>query len=150
MNFWRTKTTQMTNNEADSLTDSDRAALQLALDLTLADDPPDHGRVEQVTYFLREPKKYGRTWLETAEFCSYHQQMTRLNLYPWQSPPCWIVDLDQANAILARGPQAAMDGSDPDISDCQPARLLRQMLHRGVSPYHPDPLAAIAEARKRM
>lgn len=40
--------TTTTTNDKDQLTDADRAALQLALDLTLADDPPHPGRVEQV------------------------------------------------------------------------------------------------------
>jgi hypothetical protein len=137
-------TTMRTNKrptEAE-LSGADHAALQLALDLTLADDPPDPGRVEQVMDFLRE-----RSWEEVTTFCSYHQQMERLNLHPAQSPPCWIIDLDTADAILARGPRAAVDGSAADISNCKAARLLKRMLRLGVSPYHPNPLEAIKAAR---
>lgn len=49
----------MTMTDTDDLGEADRAALQLALDLTLADDPPDESRVEQVTDFLREPMVRG-------------------------------------------------------------------------------------------
>jgi hypothetical protein len=125
------------------LTEADRAALQLALDMTLADDPPDPGRVEQVQDFLRE-----RSWFNVASFCSYHQQMRRLNLHPAKKPPCWIAGDDEANSILAAGPQKAMDGSDFDISDCEGARLYKRMVGLGISAFHPDPLTAIATIRR--
>jgi hypothetical protein len=121
------------------LSDAGVAALQFALDLTLADNPPDKGRVEQVKEMLRE-----RNWYEVASFCSYHQQMARLNFLPAQSPPCWIHDLEEANAILRQGPVLACDGSGADVSSCPGARILKRMLSFGISPYHPDPIAAIA------
>ena len=130
------------NNE-DELTDGDLAALQLALDLTLADDPPDPGRVEQVEYKL----KHNSCWQETAKFCSYHQQVARLKIYPWQSPPFWIVTAAEADAILRKGPLAAMDSCGADISDCKLAQLTKRMLELGISPFHPNPLAAIKAAR---
>jgi hypothetical protein len=129
-------------SEAD-LTEVDRAALQLALDLTLADDPVDPGRVKQVTDFLRE-----RPWLETAEFCSYHQQMARLRLRPWQAPPCNIITRDEAEAIIEEGPQPACNDPTTDVSDCRTAKLTIAMLDLGISPFHPDPAKAIAEARR--
>lgn len=120
----------------------DLDALQLALDLTLADDPPDPGRIEQVTDFLRE-----RDWLNVAEFCSYHQQMERLKPHPAQSPPCWILTAAQADAILAKVAPAC-DGSGFDISNCRYARLTKRMLKLNISPYHPNPLQAIKEAQR--
>ena len=132
------------------LTELDHAALQLALDLTLADDPSDPDRVEQVTDFLQggsgiyEPP---RPWLEVAMFCAYHQQVTRLNLHPGASPPCWIITREEADAILADGPILACDGSGRDISNCSPAMLLKRMLRAGISPYHPNPLAAILKCK---
>jgi hypothetical protein len=122
----------------------DRVALELSVDLTLADVPPDPGRPEQIQNFLQ-----GRPWLDVALFCSYHQQMTRLSLHPGQSPPCWIETAAAAEVILAVGPSPASDGSSEDVSNCGSARLLKLMIEHGVSPYHPNPLRAIAEAKKR-
>jgi hypothetical protein len=52
----------------DTITESDRAALQLALDLTLTDDLGEgQGRVDQITDFLREPERWDRTWYDTAK-----------------------------------------------------------------------------------
>jgi hypothetical protein len=134
----------------DDLTEVDRDALQLAIDLTLLDDPPDRGRVEQVTDFLNGAGEFlpARPWREVAEFCAYHQQMRRLKLYSWSSSPCWIITEAEANAILARGPIPAADGSGKDISNCSSAELLKRMLRAGVSPYHPNPLAALVEAKR--
>jgi len=129
----------------DELSEADLAALQLALDLTLADDPPDPGRVDQITDMLSDGD---HEWKEVAEFCSYHQQMERLGLHPAQQPPCWIIDADEADAILAKGPQLAYDGSGVDISDCGAAKLTKQMLAKGISVYHPDPARALRDAKK--
>jgi hypothetical protein len=148
----RTMTMTMTTPTADDisdLTEADIAALQLSLDLTLSDDPVDPGRVEQITDMLDDPKGlYGNTWRDIANLCCYHQQLTRLNLFPAQSPPCWIVTLDQADAILRKGKLLASDGSGVDVSNCKPARLLKRMLRLGISPFHPNPIKAIAEARR--
>jgi len=131
----------------------DISALQLALDLTLANDPPEPGRVEQVMDFLHGVPGIealpARPWREVAEFCAYHQQMRRLNLHPAQSPPCWIVDEDEADKILNEGYEAAADGSGVDISNCPGARLLKEMLRYGVSPFDPNPLAAIERAKQK-
>jgi hypothetical protein len=125
------------------LIDNDHAALQLALDLTLADDPVDEGRIEQVQSMLAD-----REWLEVATFTAYHQQMARLNLHVAARPPCWIVTDEEADLILRVGPRLAMDGSGRDISNCKPARLLKRMLRHGISPYHPNPIAALKEAQR--
>jgi hypothetical protein len=132
--------------EATDLTDTDRAdiaALQLALDLTLADDPPSQGRVDQVRSMLQEESPW-----RVAKFCSYYQQMRRLELAPWKQPPCWIHTRENAEAILAKGPFIAADDSGADTSDCGPARLTLDMIALGVSRWHPDPVRAVAEARR--
>jgi len=128
-------------SEAD-LTEVDRAALQLAIDLTLSDDPPDPGCVEQVTAFLKK-----QPWFEVASFCSYHQQMRRLHLRPWQSPPCNIVYREEAEAILDEGPQPAVNDPSVDVGDSQCARLTITMLDLGVSVFHPDPGQAVSARR---
>lgn len=114
--------------------DVDHAALQLALDLTLADDPPDEGRVEQVRWKLENDG-----WEETARFCAFHQQIARLKLSPCQTPPCYI---DHPAEIVARG------RSDNFNFDHGAAKLLLQMRCAGMSDWHPNPLAALADARR--
>lgn len=75
--------------------------------------------------------------------------MERLNLHPAQSPPYWITNEDEAEAILAEGYRPAADGSGVDISDCPGARLLKRMLRYGVSPFYPNPIAAIEAAKRK-
>jgi hypothetical protein len=133
--------------EAVELTDSDKAdiaALQMALDLILDNDPPDQGKIEQVTDFLnkRDP------W-EVAKFCSLCQQKRRLELLLWMDAPCQIHTRERAEAILAKGHRPAYGGGD-DISDCGPARLTLDMIDLGISRWHPDPMRAIAEAKRAM
>jgi hypothetical protein len=129
---------------------ADIAALQLALDLTLAGDPPDQGRVEQVTDFINgngNPQQPPRSPWEVARFCSYYQQMMRLELAPWMSPPCHIHTRQNAEAILKKGIRPGCDSGN-DISDCGSARLTLDMIDVGVSRWHPDPVRAIGEARQ--
>ena len=58
-----------------------------------------------------------------SEFAAYGCQIDALKLKPWQTPPCYC------------------DGEGDAPGD----RLLRRMLKAGVSRFHPDPLAALAE-----
>lgn len=74
--------------------------------------------------------------------------MMRLKLFPWQHPPCWIITEAEVNAILRAGLIPACDGSGIDVSNCKPARLLKRMLRLGISVWHPNPLAAVDEARR--
>ena len=67
-------------------------------------------------------------WAETASFASYHVQSKALGLLPWQEPPC--------------------DG-DSEQPDPDATRLMEKMLAAGISKYHPDPLQALAEAKKK-
>lgn len=59
-----------------------------------------------------------------AEFAAYHCQIESLKLKPWEEPPCHC------------------DGDGDKPGD----ELLRKMFAAGISRYHPDSLAALAEA----
>lgn len=64
-------------------------------------------------------------------------QCHSLRLRPWQTPPGWLNE----NVKPEPGPS--------HISDLAAWKVLRAMLALGISRYHPDPLAAIAEARRK-
>ena len=76
-------------------------------------------------------------WIEVAEFAAYGCQIESLSLKPWQSPPCHIDENADA----------------PDDADREPdtvgRKLLRQMLRAGVSRFDPDPLKALAGAKRK-
>ena len=99
---------------------NDRAALELALKQCRAESAQ---RDRQITSMLIEP----RPWQEVAEFAAYSCQMDALHLKPWQFPPCWVEPGDRKHR--------------------KAAKLLREMQSLGVSRFHPDPLAAIEEAK---
>ena len=63
-----------------------------------------------------------RGWQSAAMVAAYDCQCRALRLPVWEEPPCAARPTDKGKA----------------------GRLLRRMLARGVSRYHPDPLAAIA------
>ena len=63
-----------------------------------------------------------RGWQSAAMVAAYDCQCRALRLPVWEEPPCVARPTDKGKA----------------------GRLLRRMLARGVSRYHPDPLAAIA------
>ena len=100
--------------------DRDRVALELALTQCRAEDAD---RDAQIIAMLAE-----RPWRQVAEFASTCCQSRALKLKPWQLSPCQI-DVD-------------------DREHKQAAKLLREMLALYVSCFHPDPLAAIAEAKE--
>jgi hypothetical protein len=127
-------------NDVEGLTDTDIVALQRALDLGL--NSADRGRAEQVQSMLED-----RSWREVAMFASYHLQSKNLSLHPWQTPPCWIRDAEEANAILANGPVPSLVTGE-DISDRPFARLTLKMLEMGISPFEPDPMQAIMAAER--
>lgn len=102
----------------------DRDALERAMQLCAQRDP---SRAEQLDGKLRQ----GDPWVEVAEFASYSCQIHALSLKPWQSPPC------------------VADEDDPDEQDKKAQHLLRKMLAAGVSRYDPDPLKALAGAKRR-
>ena len=101
------------------MTQVDYAALVLALEQTCQVEPD---RRAQITEKLQT-----EGWQATAEFCASLRQSEALQLRPWQQPPCDI---------------------DPELTappDAEAVELLRCMLAAGVSRWHPDPLAALAE-----
>jgi hypothetical protein len=65
-----------------------------------------------------------RGWEAAAKVCVYDCQTRLMRLRWWEAPPC----------------VAGTRGKD------RAARLLRRMLRRGISRWHPRPLEAIAEA----
>jgi hypothetical protein len=101
----------------------DRAALELALEQTLAEK--DQGRVDQVRSMLQ-----GRTRLEVSQFCSFHRQIEALKLKPWEVPPCCV---SMAN---------------PDNDNAAAMQLLKRMRACGVSKWHPNPILACEAAEK--
>jgi hypothetical protein len=98
----------------------DRAALELALEETLAEK--DQGRVEQVQAMLRD-----RARLEVMKFCSFHRQIEALHLKPWELPPC-------------------LGEYDATGRDEQAWQLLKRMRKAGVSRWHPSPIVACEQA----
>ena len=109
------------DGHADLLDAVDREALERAMQVAQRDL-----RAEQLQAKLEDEE-----WREVAEFAAYSCQIDALSLKPWQDPPC-IADED-----------------DPDERDKKAQHLLRKMLAAGVSRYNPDPLKALAGAKRR-
>lgn len=66
------------------------------------------------------------------KFASYSMQVDNLKLKPWQSPPCHLYGEDRV-----------------DDCDHHADKIFRRMLDAGISIWHPDPLAALAEVAKK-
>jgi predicted acylesterase/phospholipase RssA len=114
------------------LSDVDRAALELAIEVTRRESP---GRRQQIDSFLTT-----REWIYVATFCAGCAQSRSLRLPPWQPSPCFVGDM-----------AAALANTD-EQSGYRAAALLRQRMERcGVSRWHPNPVAACeaAEAEQR-
>jgi hypothetical protein len=81
------------------------------------------GRARELAGLMQQ-----RGWRVAAKIAAFDCQCRALDLAPWQMPPC---------AGRAR-------------HDKSPAgRLLRRMIKRGISRWHPDPLRAIEQAAPR-
>jgi hypothetical protein len=106
---------------------TDRAALQLAIEHARAESPPDVP--SQIDLMLQD-----RDFWEVAMFAADCAQTKALRLKPWQIAPRWASPDDVTAATTERR---------------EAAKLLRKMLATGVSRYHPDPLAAIEEAKRK-
>jgi hypothetical protein len=80
--------------------------------------------------------KLRREGFEAAgEFAAYVAQCDNLRLRPWQAPPC---------SACGEPPD------DPDIHGYRAALALRDRLERaGLSPFEPDPVAALAASSTR-
>ena len=103
------------------MTRNDRAALKLAMGLACAED---RERARQIGSMLKD-----RSWEDVAEFAASCCQSRSLHLDPWSLPPC--------------------HGDSDNHHDPAARKLLRQMLDLGISRWHPSPMDAIAEAKKR-
>jgi hypothetical protein len=69
------------------------------------------------------------------DFAAFNAQMLSLHLSPFEMPPCWVKDPPHPD----------------DLQYCEEAyELLKKMQANGVSRWHPDPLAAIAEAERKV
>jgi hypothetical protein len=92
------------------------------------------GRAQQIDSMLTT-----RTWQEVAEFAAYCCQTESLDLKPWEWPPIWITDIEDA---LSQPEDARRIRSA--------ALLLQTMLRAGLSKWEPNPLGALdqVEARK--
>jgi hypothetical protein len=81
--------------------------------------------------------RMGAEGASTAGLAAYCARMDSLGLMPWQSPPC----------------QAGLNDLNQPLGDArgrrESAELLKHLLDANLSPYEPDPLAALAEAERR-
>ena len=102
------------------MTRNDRDALRLAVALARNEDIY---RAKQIDAKLED-----EPWEDVAEFAAWCCQTRALRLDPWQMPPC--------------------HGDSVHHPDPEAKKLLRQMLDLGISRWHPDPMAAIEEAKK--
>jgi len=105
------------------MTRNDRNALKLTLALCRNESP---ARSHQIDSKLED-----EPWEEVVRFAAFCCQGRSLHLMPWDLPPC-----------------CASEGDDSDI-DAEAVKLLRKMLAAGVSRWHPDPMAAIEEAKRK-
>lgn len=118
-----------------TMTEADQAALELSMQIARK----DRDRAEQLDYMLQD-----EPWQSVAAFASYCCQGKALNLNPWQMPPCWITNPDDPN-----DPANVPHGAKRDDGRHEAARLCRELRALGLSQYHPDPVAAIEEAKRR-
>jgi hypothetical protein len=104
------------------MTENDYLALSRAMH-----QAREQGRAAQIDAMLQsEP------WQAVAMFAAGCCQCVSLKLKPWESPPAEVIDIDH-----------------PGDSERVAAKLLKKMLDCGVSRWHPDPQAALAQFRRR-
>ena len=107
-----------------TLSKVDRAALERALAIAQADDDP-------LFRDLIERKLQDCDFYEVASTASYHYQVRRLGLRPWQSPPCYA---------------DAHPGHD---GHADAMVLLDRLLDAGLSRWEPDPISALSAIEAR-
>jgi hypothetical protein len=74
-----------------------------------------------------------------GEFASYGCQFRALNVEPWRTVPCSLIE--PVDVVLARGP----DSGDPG-DDFAAAKLAKRLLDAGISIWAPDPERSLREA----
>jgi hypothetical protein len=109
------------------------AAMQMAIDMLIAKGGTDRQHIESM--LKADP------WLAVGKFASYACQTESLRLEPWEVAPVEINDPNNPDAGL-RDAQRLIDGR------YEAAKLLREMISLGISKWHPDPKAAIAQAKR--
>lgn len=121
----------LTDSEYDELSDVDQEALERAIRICLT----HKDRADQ----LQMERKLASEddWWDTATFAAYSCQVDALRLLPWQTPPCWVDDIE---GILA-------GGDDGEMGCYAAARLLKRLLAAGLSRYEPDPIGALKRAK---
>jgi hypothetical protein len=116
------------DGRGEALTDADREALVLAIEIARRHSPADR---QQIDGKLAR----GEPWFAVAVFAAHGCQERALRLPPWQCwPPCTV----EPDEVDAPGLEHRGIGSS--------AALLRRMLAAGVSRFHPDPVSAIERA----
>ena len=115
--------------DEDPLNATDIDALTRALAVTGAEDG---GRRKQIDDMLAD-----EAWQDVAVFAASCAQSRSLSLAPWQNVPfrASLADLDQPPGDLSGRRESA--------------ELLQRLLRANLSPFEPDPLAAIAAAEQR-
>jgi hypothetical protein len=76
-------------------------------------------------------------WETVAKFAAYSAQIESLGLNPYQTPP-----------MYARFPYLEKPYDDPR-GERPAAELLKRLLDAGLSPFEPDPVAALARAEAK-
>jgi hypothetical protein len=119
-------TIKLTENEilAAEVDEKDREVMMLALRQCCDSDDK---RARQI-----ETMAASRPWQRVGAFGSFVCQCHALDLGPHEEAPCHV-----------------NDPADPGPGEQEAARLLRRMLQAGVSKWHPNPMAAIAEAKRK-
>ena len=112
----------------------DREALERAIEIARNSGEP--GRREQIDRLM---EKEG--WFAAADFCCYCCQRELIRPRLCQPTPA---DIDPADieTIIARG-------DDAPNGNFTAAKLLKRMLRADLSRYEPDPVRALAEAKRR-
>jgi hypothetical protein len=112
---------KLTKDGPTRFTKNDITSLKLAIEYAKGD------RKEQIESMLVD-----NSWIEVAQFASYHCQMESLRLDSTDSPPCWIDDPDNPH------PEGPWHWGEREA-----AQLLKKMMSLGISKYHPDPIKAV-------
>jgi hypothetical protein len=102
-------------------------------------------RVKKIAVYGKTAHDLLRTssFEQAGNYAAFWCQMYALHLRPWNTPPCRVFDYDYE-----------LDGDKiPKQIRCRyepgEVELLRRMRALKISKWHPDPMGAIAEAKKR-
>jgi len=116
---------------AMTLTEADKECFKLAIELVRKRGGGDQQQIEKVLS--------ARGFESAGHFACYSCQVDVLGVRPWQPVPSCAFIREGWQDFIARGDDATLGKYAASV-------LLRQMLGLGISPYHPDPKGAIAEA----